>query len=68
MHRLPEVGVILIAAASGFLVLRPSRMCLSFEVNGRKKNFSFNRIGFWILLIGGAVLMVLDPAGIIGHG
>jgi hypothetical protein len=57
MHRSAEVGVILMVAASGFLVLRPSRMSLSFEVNGREKNFSFNRIAFWILLIGGAALV-----------
>jgi hypothetical protein len=43
-------------------------MSLSFEVNGREKNFSFNLIAFWILLIGGAVLVAWHPAGIIGHG
>jgi hypothetical protein len=40
-------------------------MSLSFEVNGREKNFSFNLIAFWILLIGGAVLVVWHPAGTI---
>jgi hypothetical protein len=68
MHRLAEVGVILMVSASAFLLLRPSRMSLSFEVNGREKNFSFNLIAFWILFVGGAVLVVWHPAGIIGHG
>jgi hypothetical protein len=64
----PKIGVILMVAASAFLLLRPSRMSLSFEVNGREKHCSFNRIAFWILLIGGAVLVAWHPAGIIGHG
>jgi hypothetical protein len=68
MHRLAEVGAILMMAVSAFLPLRPSRMSLSFEVNGRGKNFSFNLIALWILLIGGAALVVWHPAGIIGHG
>jgi hypothetical protein len=67
VHRLAEIGAILMAAAAGFLVLRPLRMGFSFELYGKNKNLSFNLITFWILFISGGVLMVWQLAGMIGH-
>jgi hypothetical protein len=66
--RLAELGVIFMAAAVGFLVLRPFRMRFALELNGSEKIFSFNLITFWILFISGVVLLMLHLAENVSHG